>query len=150
MLVVGLLAACGGPQSRPAMKPKVIIEGTSIFIINAATSEQVPIEIPFHVNSDVLDPESDGPLDALADFLADNPDLALVEVQGHSDERGTPEHNLDLSKRRAKAVVAYLTGKGVDAGRLRSKGYGANRPSATGTGETAWSQNRRVEFVIIR
>ncbi len=125
-----------------------MIEGTSIRIVDS-TDETVPIQILFHVDSATLEEESEGVLDALAMFLNENPDLNLVEVQGHSDERGSPEYNLELSRRRAETVVTYLGKRGIAPDRLRSKAFGSARPIAKGTNETAWGRNRRVEFVIL-
>ena len=146
VVVLGLLLACGGSQ-RP--KPKVVILGTSIVIVTD-DNEQVPIEVPFEVDSAKLDPESYAMLDALAMFLDSNPDLKLIEIQGHTDARGAEATNYELSVDRAKAVMDYLVSKQVDATRLRSKGFGSSKPAARGHGESAWSQNRRVEFLIIR
>jgi OmpA-OmpF porin, OOP family len=143
--LVVLLLACGGSQ-RP--KPKVVILGTSIVIVTD-DNEQVPIEVPFEVDSAKLDPESYGMLDALAMFLDGNPDLKLIEIQGHTDDRGAEADNYELSVHRAKAVLDYLVGKKVDPARLRSKGFGSSKPAVHGRGEAAWSQNRRVEFLII-
>jgi outer membrane protein OmpA-like peptidoglycan-associated protein len=136
-----MLAACGG-----AGKPRVLVAGTSISLVD---ENKLPIEIPFRVGSHALEARTKGVLDVLAEFLAENPDLTMVEVQGHSDERGTAAYNLELSKRRAKAVVDYLIERGIAATRLRSTGFGAERPAMGGAGEQAWSRNRRVEFVII-
>jgi outer membrane protein OmpA-like peptidoglycan-associated protein len=145
--LVLLLLACGGAQ-KP--RPKVVIIGTSIVIVDADSNEQVPIEVPFEVDSAKLDPESFGMLDALAMFLDGNPDLKLIEIQGHTDDRGVEAENYELSVQRAKAVLDYLVSKKVDANRLRSKGFGSSKPAAAGRGESAWSKNRRVEFLIIR
>lgn len=147
LAVASAAAACGGRQAASS-QPRVVVVGTSILIVSDA-DEMVPIEIPFRVNSDILEDESYGPLDVLAVFLDQHHDLTLIEVQGHSDERGSPEHNLALSRRRAESVVAYLVGKGVEPSRLRSTGFGSKRPAARGADELAWSQNRRVEFVIV-
>jgi outer membrane protein OmpA-like peptidoglycan-associated protein len=147
--LTGGVAACGAPQNGAGSRPRVIVEGTSILIVDDSAGEKVPIEISFGVDSAVLDGQSQAPLDALAMFLADNADIALVEVWGHSDQRGTAEYNLELSKRRAEAVIAYLASKGIERSRLRGKGFGDRRPAATGANEAAWSQNRRVEFVIV-
>jgi outer membrane protein OmpA-like peptidoglycan-associated protein len=144
---VVLLLACGGAQ-KP--RPKVVILGTSIVIVDADSNEQVPIEVPFEVDSAKLDPESHGMLDALAMFLDGNPDLKLIEIQGHTDDRGVEAENYELSVDRAKAVLDYLVSKRVDPARLRSKGFGSSRPAVRGRGEAAWSQNRRVEFLIIQ
>lgn len=149
VLTVLLVAGCGGKQTRVEQpKPRVIIQGSSILIVNDA-DETIPIEIPFSFNSDTLEEESYGALDALAMFLETNIDLTLIEVQGHSDNRGTPKHNQQLSARRAKSVVEYLVGKGIESSRLRSKGFGAKQPAATGADESSWRLNRRVEFVIV-
>jgi len=150
MFIAGV-AACGASQTQETKqaKPRVIIQDSSILIVNDF-DETIPIEIPFGVDSDVLEKESYSALDVLSNFLKANLELDLIEVQGHSDRRGTPDHNLDLSERRAKSVVNYLVRKGIVPSRLRSEGFGSKRPAATGTSESSWSQNRRVEFVIIR
>ena len=145
-LIVSAVAACGAKQPGSAVRPRVIVEGTSILIVSD-DDENLPIEIPFRVDSATLEPTSHGALDALAGFLGENDDLTLIEVQGHSDERGTREYNIELSRRRAEAVIAYLVGRGVDRSRLRSRGFGADHPAARGAGESAWSQNRRVEII---
>jgi outer membrane protein OmpA-like peptidoglycan-associated protein len=77
-----------------------------------------------------------------------NPDFSLIEVQGHTDERGDDAYNLELSERRAAAVVAYLTEHGVAASRLESHGYGETQPVDRRHNEAAWAVNRRVSFVL--
>ena len=75
--------------------------------------------------------------------------ITLVEVQGHTDIRGSDAHNLDLSQRRADAVVAYLVKKGVAAERLQSKGYGETKLLDTAETEEAHAKNRRVQFIVL-
>jgi outer membrane protein OmpA-like peptidoglycan-associated protein len=69
-------------------------------------------------------------LDAVAGVLADHPKLALVEIQVHTDPRGSEEWNRKLSQARADAVVAYLVAHGVARNRLRAHGYGEEPPLA--------------------
>lgn len=88
-------------------------------------------------------------LDAVAAAMNKHPEVLKVEVQGHSDERGDAEYNRDLSDRRAASVRTYLVKQGVGSDRLVSKGYGESRPVVNESNEAAWSQNRRVEFVIL-
>ncbi|HPC82806.1 MAG TPA: peptidoglycan-associated lipoprotein Pal [Thermoanaerobaculaceae bacterium] len=71
-----------------------------------------------------------------------------VQLEGHCDERNTEEYNLALGWRRVFAVKDYLVTLGVDAARLGAISYGEERPFALGHDEAAWSQNRRVHFVI--
>ena len=80
--------------------------------------------------------------------LHDNPDIELVEVKGHTDERGDDAYNLDLSDRRAAAVVTFLHDHGTDGDRLTSTGYGETQPLDLHHNEAAWTKNRRVEFQI--
>ena len=67
-------------------------------------------------------------------------------LEGHCDERGTPEYNLALGQRRADAVLAYLKDLGVNTGSVQTVSYGEERPFVQGHDETSWSQNRRVHF----
>jgi peptidoglycan-associated lipoprotein len=72
-----------------------------------------------------------------------------VRVDGHCDERGTIEYNLELGAKRARAVVEYLGQLGVDVTMLEVRSFGEERPQAMGNDEAAWSQNRRAEFTVI-
>lgn len=86
-------------------------------------------------------------LKQLLDLLNRYPQMR-IEIQGHTDNQGTPTYNRKLSERRAKAVVDYLIGKGVNPRRLRYKGYGDTRPIATNDTEEGRASNRRVAFVV--
>jgi peptidoglycan-associated lipoprotein len=71
-----------------------------------------------------------------------------IRIDGHADERGSVEYNLALGMRRANAVRDYLVGFGIDGARFETFSYGEDRPLVTGSGESAWSQNRRAEFRV--
>jgi OmpA-OmpF porin, OOP family len=73
-----------------------------------------------------------------------------VEVQGHTDETGTPEFNRRLSEERARSVVAWLVTHGIAPERLIAKGYGKDQPIADNATEAGRAQNRRVVFRIVR
>ena len=68
-------------------------------------------------------------------------------LEGHADERGTPEYNLALGERRAQAVASYLNGQGVDTTKAEIVSYGEEKPVMTGSDEASWAKNRRVELV---
>lgn len=82
--------------------------------------------------------------------LGEHSEVELVEVQGHTDEIGTPELNRRLGQERAGSVVAWLFGHGVRRERLVAKGYGSDRPIADNTREEGRKKNRRVEFRVLR
>ena len=73
----------------------------------------------------------------------------VVEIGGHTDSRGADDYNLELSQRRAAAVMRYLTENGIEAGRLTSEGYGEARPIDTNDTDAGRARNRRVVFVIL-
>ena len=85
-------------------------------------------------------------LDAHAAFLRSNPSYK-VTVEGHADERGTPEYNIALGERRANAVKMYLQGKGVSADQISIVSYGKEKPAVLGHDEAAYSKNRRAVLV---
>ena len=72
----------------------------------------------------------------------------VITIEGHCDERGTPEYNLSLGERRAVAARAYLVSLGLDASRLRTVSYGSEFPFDPGHNESSWARNRRAHFVI--
>ena len=71
---------------------------------------------------------------------------AIIQIEGHCDERGTQEYNLALGEKRALAVRDYLMNLGVSGGRLVTISYGEESPVAMGSDESAWKQNRRSQF----
>ncbi|KMJ45289.1 peptidoglycan-associated lipoprotein Pal [Xenorhabdus khoisanae] len=85
-------------------------------------------------------------LDAHAAFLRTNPSVK-VTIEGHADERGTPEYNIALGERRASAVKMYLQGKGVSADQLAIVSYGKEKPAVLGHDEAAYAKNRRAVVV---
>jgi len=69
-----------------------------------------------------------------------------VRLEGHTDERGTREYNMALGERRANSVRDYMVANGIATYRIETVSYGEERPVAYGSGESNWSQNRRVEL----
>ena len=120
---------------------RVVVTDTKIEILD---------KVYFEYNKAVIKSESYPILDAVAATLEGNPDIQLVEVQGHTDERGNDAYNLSLSDKRAKAVVQYLVDKGIDRSRLEGQGYGETQPIDRKSNEAAWAKNRRVEFLILK
>ena len=101
----------------------------------------------FDTDKTDLKPESTPTLTEIAQLLKTNPKLAVLVV-GHTDNQGAYEYNLDLSKRRADAVVkALVANHGADAKRLRGAGVGMLAPAATNGTDEGRAKNRRVEIV---
>ncbi|MFK7989360.1 MAG: OmpA family protein, partial [Sandaracinaceae bacterium] len=105
--------------------------------------------IYFETNRDVIQERSFTLLDQLAAVLVARPDILRVSVEGHTDSQGSDSHNMDLSTRRAAAVVTYMTGHGVVASRLTSEGFGETRPIDSNRTRAGRANNRRVEFQIL-
>jgi outer membrane protein OmpA-like peptidoglycan-associated protein len=105
--------------------------------------------IHFGTNNAELRPDGEQILDEVADVMAKHPEIKLVRVEGHTDNRGSPEKNLQLSKARAAAVVAYLVKVGVAPSRLESEGYGSTQPLVPNITPAQRARNRRVAFKIV-
>ncbi len=112
------------------------------------TGIEILDKIYFETDKATILPDSYPILDAVAATILANPELELLEVQGHADERGSDQHNLELTQARAESVRDYLVKAGVEKKRLRPKGYGETAPLDDSHTPEAWSTNRRVEFVI--
>jgi outer membrane protein OmpA-like peptidoglycan-associated protein len=102
--------------------------------------------INFDTDSAVIKDESKPTLDRIAALLKAQAGPKLT-VEGHTDSTATPEHNQQLSQKRAEAVKAYLVTAGIDAARLKAVGLGATKPVAANSTEIGRAQNRRVELV---
>lgn len=93
-----------------------------------------------------IKPEYINALDAHAAFLRTNTAMTIT-VEGHADERGTPEYNIALGERRANSVKQYLQGRGVPANQIYVVSYGKEKPAAYGHNESAYAKNRRAVIV---
>lgn len=158
---MGLINGIGSPQYRvnagvkwvsagvkdcpecppPAPPPDPRIQGDQIVIWG---------KIFFDTDSTEIKTMSNQILDEVAEVMTSNPFLDLVEIQGHTDIRGGAKYNRELSQKRAEEVKTYLTSKGVESSRLMAKGYGSDVPLASNDTKEGMSQNRRVEFHIVR
>ena len=94
--------------------------------LSTETGEFTTRGIYFDSDSDVLRPESTPTLEDIRSTLTSNPDLRVM-IEGHTDDRGDVDYNLDLSQRRARSVVMYLTENGVDGGQVDAIGKGRGR-----------------------
>jgi outer membrane protein OmpA-like peptidoglycan-associated protein len=128
----------GGDKPGCPKKPSLVI----------VTEKEIKItqQIHFEFNKDKIRPESYPILDAVVEVLQQNAKIKL-EVQGHTDNKGSAALNKGLSERRAASVVKYLVAKGISPDRLISKGYGMERPIVPNDTEQNRALNRRVQFV---
>ncbi len=106
--------------------------------------------ILFETAEATIQPQSYKLLDEVYKVLSDNPDVGPVLIEGHTDNRGSRPYNMDLSARRAKAVVDYLVKKGISRKRLKSAGYGFDRPVADNNTPIGRAKNRRTEFKLLK
>ncbi len=101
----------------------------------------------FDFNSSTLSSSTRDALESNANFLKEHPSVE-VQIEGHADERGGVQYNLALGEKRSQAVKQYLVSMGVSSSRVTTISFGKERPIAFGHDESAWSQNRRANFVV--
>lgn len=107
-------------------------------------------QVQFKTGSAVILPVSDDLLRQVAGVLAEHPEIAKLEVQGHTDSRGGKGYNRKLSQKRADAVRKWLVNNGqIDSGRLSAHGYGMDEPIADNATPEGRQKNRRVQFKIL-
>lgn len=116
----------------------------------AVTPTRIEIKerIFFDTGQTTIKPESHSLLDEVADVMRAHPEVKRVVVEGHTDNQGGTDLNMQLSQGRAEAVRSYLMGKGVQGDRLVAKGFGESRPIADNKTAEGREANRRVDFVI--
>jgi OOP family OmpA-OmpF porin len=103
--------------------------------------------IYFDYNKDTIQPKSFPLLDQVAYVLIEHPEIVSISIEGHTDSDGTNEYNLDLSRRRASAVRAYLQRQSVARERMSIQGFGEERPLESNDTDEGRAVNRRVEFI---
>jgi len=141
--------ADGCPLPAPAPACQTPEPGQPITLEGCAAGDKIVLRgVNFEFNRDVLTVNARTILDHVSDAM-NRATNVRVEVGGHTDAKGTDEYNQALSERRAASVVAYLTGKGIAADRLQSRGYGEAEPVADNETDEGRELNRRVELKIV-
>lgn len=120
--------------------------GSGAAALNDPSSPLSTRVIYFDYDSTNIRSDFENVVQAHAGYLAANPGTEIT-VEGHGDERGTPEYNLALGERRAMALRKQLVLLGATAGQIRTVSYGEERPAVEGSDESAYAMNRRVEIV---
>ena len=105
--------------------------------------------ILFDVNKSVVKTQAEFILDNIAKIMNENDDFNFI-IEGHTDNTGVAEHNLQLSQERADAIKDYLIRKGVKSKRLEAKGYGQTRPIESNDTERGREINRHVEINVAK
>lgn len=140
---------CGGGlqcDKGRCVAPSSAVNQTPVDGGGAVTCEK-KARVQFDFNMHDLRPDAREVLDNFAKCLQQNPDWRL-RIEGHADERGTTDYNLQLGDNRAASVRDYLVRLGVAKTRISTISYGEEKPLVTSGTEEAWSQNRRGELVI--
>ncbi len=120
-------------------------------VLVTVTKEKIELKetVFFDSGRDTIQQRSFSLLDQISLVLKAHLEVKRVRIEGHTDSDGSDEGNLDLSKRRARAVLDALVSRGVEAERLESEGFGETRPIADNNTKAGKAQNRRVELAIV-
>ena len=140
-------AIIGHDMDKQAEEIKDQIPGAKVERIDEGIKVEFNEKILFAFSKSDLSDSAKMNLDKLATALTNYPNTN-IEIQGHTDSRGTEEYNMGLSLRRANAVRDYLVSKGIDGSRMTVKGCGESAPAYTNDTPEGMAQNRRVEFLI--
>lgn len=140
-----------GDQEKPIMLKNIRIAQGGSFndtkrILSEPKSRIITHGILFDVDKAVIKPQSMGTINEIYQFLKDDPSLKF-EIDGHTDNSGDSQHNLQLSQDRADSVKVQLVSLGIDTARLTTKGFGDSKPMADNSSPEGKANNRRVEFV---
>ena len=140
-------AIIGNDMDKQAKQIKDQIPGAKVERIDEGIKVEFNEKILFAFSKSDLSDSAKMNLDKLATALTNYPNTN-IEIQGHTDSRGTEEYNMGLSLRRANSVRDYLESQGIDGSRMTVKGYGESAPAYSNDTPEGMAQNRRVEFLI--
>ena len=140
-------AVIGRKMDKQAEEIEKTVPGAKVERVGEGIVVDFTEKILFGYDRSDLNPSSQDNLDKLVNVLKEYPDTN-IEVQGHTDSKGSEDYNMGLSERRANAVSNYLINRGVAGSRVTTKGYGESAPVADNTSDDGRSLNRRVTFLI--
>lgn len=146
MAVVGELPPAPPPEAPPPPPPPP--EPPKRVVL---TKDKIEIneKIQFEFNKAVIKEVSFDLLNEIVDVIQKNPHVLKIRIEGHASSEGPDAYNMQLSDRRAKAVMKFFTDKGVSDKRMVAQGFGETKPIADNETEEGKIKNRRVEFNII-
>lgn len=139
--------ACPLEKGKPNEDPKQ--HGCPVAVRVTEKEIEILQQVQFDTGKATIKKVSDPLLDEVAGVLKDHPEILKVEVQGHTDNRGSASFNRKLSQDRANSVRAALVARGIAEERLVAKGYGPDAPIADNKTVEGRQKNRRVQFVIL-
>lgn len=143
------LDACPREPGPPSADPK--LNGCPQFIkrVEGSTEIQILKRIEFDTGKASIQQGSLPTLDEVARLIHANPEIQRVNIEGHTDNRGSVASNNKLSQARAESVKQYLVGQGIASDRLDARGFGPSRPIDSNTTADGRQKNRRVEFHVV-
>lgn len=147
---ISVVTGCGQAISADSVATGPAMADFVTTVLFEKAGQQAPVlgvfkDIKFEVDKDILMASSYATLDEIVNILKENPNLS-VEIQGHTDSTASEAYNMDLSQRRAMAVMKYLESMGIAASRMTAKGYGEGSPIDTNATPEGKANNRRVEL----
>jgi outer membrane protein OmpA-like peptidoglycan-associated protein len=139
--------ACPDRPGAPSSDPRR--NGCPGLLVVHADSIAISQPVYFATGRDTILPRSRALMTAIAEALELTPAIHRLVIEGHTDDVGAEDANLELSTRRARSVMAWLVAHGIDASRLEARGLGESQPIAEGTSRGAREENRRVVFRVL-
>ena len=140
-------AIIGRDMDKQAEQIKNDIPGAKVERVDEGIKVEFNEKILFAFSKSDIGDSAKKNLNALVRVLNAHPNTN-IEIQGHTDSRGTDDYNMALSQRRANTVRDYLASQGIASDRMTTKGFGESAPGYTNDTDEGMAQNRRVEFLI--
>lgn len=140
-------AIIGRKMDKQAAEIKTEVPNAKVERVEEGITVEFSSKILFGFDSYSLTDASRASLSQLVTVLNKYPDTN-VEVQGHTDNKGTAEYNEKLSNQRAESVASYIKANGIASSRVSTRGFGLTAPKYSNDTEEGRAQNRRVEFLI--
>jgi len=140
-------AIIGKKMDKQAEEMKKVLGDAEVKRVGEGIVIEFKDKVLFGFDRSDLSAQAQTNLDKLTNVLQKYPDTN-IEIIGHTDDKGSDDYNQGLSQRRATSVASYIKGKGINSGRVTTKGMGESDPKVSNDSESGQAENRRVEFVI--
>jgi outer membrane protein OmpA-like peptidoglycan-associated protein len=140
-------AVIGHQMDKQAEEIKKTVPDAKVERVGEGIIVEFSSKVLFGFDKSLISYDAKANLDKLVTVLNSYPDTN-IELQGHTDSKGSESYNQNLSEERAGTVSGYLAGKGIASSRLTTKGFGETAPKYGNDTDDGRAENRRVEFLI--